>query len=473
MVRRLSLSTLLLTVLAAALGAYVYLVEVRGGARADRAKEQAARLLPFPSSAATMLVIERPDGRIDFHKENGVWRITSPVNAAADEDAVTRLLGDADAARIERTLTEPVADTADGLDHPIRLTIAAGDQREVIVLGKPSPTGDFLYARAGSGRLLLLSGRLRDTAEKSLYELRDKTALDFAPDEVAAITLTNRGHRVQLGRAGDAASSSWEMTEPLRAPADGRLIGRSLDLLNHVRAESFASEAPTDLKRFGLDAPWGSARFDLRGGHSDTLLLGNRITVGGIARYYARHPAGGPVFTINENVPADAERPPADWRERHVVDFTTADVTELRMISPERTVVCVRSTGREPESWHLAGFNGIVDENADLGKAARLPTAVSADRSRVEDLLSRLSDLKVSGFLDGADPNESRFGLIPPLLKVIARDAKGVRLAAVSFGKATAGSRYATSSHLGGVYLLPESAAAPFRADLDHLSADH
>ena len=45
-----------------------------------------------------------------------------------------------------------------------------------------------------------------------------------------------------------------------------------------------------------------------------------------------------PVVTINDNLPRDARQPAADWRERRVADFNRADVTELRLMAPDRTL---------------------------------------------------------------------------------------------------------------------------------------
>jgi hypothetical protein len=495
---RLSRTTGLLAALAVLLGVYVYLVEVRGGARREQAKAAATHLLPFPSETATELVIERAGERLVCRKEGGRWRLTAPVRTEADEATVSRLLEDVTAAAIERTVeAEPRDLAAFGLTRPTVLTIAAGPRRQSIEIGKENPTGSFVFARqrpepgsktAPTAPVLLVERRLLNAAEKTLYDLREKTVLDFSPEDVGGITFTHGSRKTRLerdrggetegkGEGSEAGSpppstsggppAGWRLVEPLRARADRSHVDRSLNLLTYLRAEKFVSEKPERLEQYGLAPPWGSVRFDLRGGRSEALLFGRKTEAGALSRYYARRPGSGPIFTINDNLPREARQPPGEWRERHVTDFVGADVAELRLISPHRTIVCAKrekeGATEGPEEWGLAEFAGKVSEGMNLAAAARLPAAWLADRDRVEDLLSRLGMLEAKAFLDGSGPGEPRFGLRTPELKIVAIGLAGQTLASVALGARLGDSRYATSPHLGGVFLVPASDGDRFR----------
>jgi hypothetical protein len=467
--RRLSATTWGFGALLLLLGGYVYLVEVRGGERSERARAAAEHFLPFPPEAATEVILERPEARVVCRREAGAWRIVAPVRSAADDFTLERLLKDASEAKVDRPLPASPADLARyGLaPHPVRLAVAAGSQRVAVRIGKDTPTGDTVYAqRETPGAPVLLAGRqLRSVAEKTLYDLREKRVLAIRPEDLASITFTNRGRRVRLihepAKAGEP-HDRWFLVEPRRALADRGRIERSLNLLDYVRAEEFVSETPERLERYGLAPPWGSARFDLKDGHFETVLLGTKHEVGAVTRTFAHHPGPGPVFTINDNLPDDAQRPPEEWRERHAADFERADVAELRLITPARTVVCAKKdTG---DDWTLAEFAGAVAEGMNLGAAARLPNALHANRDRVDELVSHLATLEAKTFLEGARPSEPRVGLAKPSLKVVALDKAGKTLASVSFGAAQGEQRFATSSHLDGVYLVPAPDAARFRA---------
>src|SRR5204863_1488706 len=110
-----------------------------------------------------------------------------------------------------------------------------------VQVGKENPTGGLVFARrAGAngsapGPVLLVDRRLRDAADKQLYDLRDKTALDFSCEDVAAITYERGGHRVRLVRSPATpgeAEARWDIVQPIRARADRGEIQRSLNVLS-------------------------------------------------------------------------------------------------------------------------------------------------------------------------------------------------------------------------------------------------
>jgi hypothetical protein len=466
--RRLTTNTWGLAAALALLGAYFYLVEVRGGEREEKTEQAITHLLPFPSDAANELVIQRPDERIICRKENGLWQIVAPIRTDAEDTTVNRILSDLAESKVDRSVVAHPTDLATyGLARPLLLTVAAGKLRQTIEVGKENPTGNFVFARrrqegpsgasSGAGAVLVVDRRIRDAAEKKLYDLRDKTVLDFSPDDVIALTYTDGSRDVRLVRqAGipDDPMPGWKMLQPIRVRADRGAVERSLNLVSSLRAEQFASERPEHLDRYGLDHPWGSARFSLKGGHTELLLLGHKTTEGALTRYFARKPGSGPVFTINDNLPRDAEQPPEQWREKHVTDFTRADVAELRLIGPSRTVVCAKKTDPNSDDWGVAEFAGKVAEGMNLAAAARMPSAMRADRDRVSDLLAHLGTLEAKSFVDGAKASDPKFGLAHPSLKIVAIDKAGKTLASVSLGARTGDHLYATGPHLAGIFLV-------------------
>jgi hypothetical protein len=476
--KHLSITTWLFAALAAALGVYVYLAEVRGGERRERTQQAAARLLSFPAASATELVIARPDARIVCRKEPDRWRIVAPIRADADETTLTRLLEDIGSARIERSLSNRSEDLAAyGLTHPVLLMVAAGSRRQSFRIGRASPTGEFVFVRREQpgAPVLLVERRLRQAAEKTLTDLREKSVFTFAPEDVTAVDFVRHGRRVRLVRAPTGtgeAQAGWQITEPLPARADRGLVDRHLELLSGLRAEDFVSETQAGRTRYGLAVPWGSARFALKGGRAEMLSLGSKTVEGALTRWYACRPGTGPIFTINDNLPGDVQRTVSEWRERHVTDFAREDVAELRLLTPQRTVVCAKGEDQKRGAeWRLAEYNGPVAEGMRLGAAARMPGALRADPDRVEDLIGRLATLQAGAFLDGARPNAPRFGLTRPALKVTALDRNGRALASVSFGARQGTDCFATNSHLGDLFLVPAADVERFRVRAENLAA--
>lgn len=490
--RRLAGTTWLLLAAAGMLGAYVYVVEVRGGGARDRATEAAARLLPFPASAATEFSLETGGVPIVCRKVAGHWRVVAPITAPGDDLTIEKEIGDLGDARVQRTITAARTGLGEyGLTRPTLLTVAAGARRETIEVGKGNPTDEFVYAMraAATGAevdVAVVDRKLKNVCDKSLYDLRDKTALDFDPQSVRAITYAANGRLVRLFRCGASAggdvpgwlvATSGDSLIACTAPqnnqavsglrADRGLVERHLELVSSTRAEAFVSDQPANLRRFGLDPPSGEAMFDLDGGRAMTMLIGGRTADGSLTRYFARSSAGGPVFTINENLPGDVQTSPDTWRERHAVDFEKADVAEIRLISPQRSI----EIAKQPDTgqWHEAEYLGRVSEAMNLAASARMPGAQQADADRVGDLLGRLATLQASAFAKGASP--AAIGLSSPQLKVVLLDKDSKPLASVSFGASHGSQVYATSPHLGGVFLVPASDAGRFRIGLDALAS--
>jgi hypothetical protein len=475
--RRMALTTWTSLGLAALLGTYVYVVEVKGGAQSEQRQEAAAHVVSISASTATELVIEHGRNRVVCRKEGSHWRVVAPVRAEGDDVTIERVLKDVAEAKIDRTVAAHTANPATfGLAEPVTIVIADGARREAVQVGKENPTGGFVFARRGadpaeSRPVLLVDRRLRDAADKQLYDLRDKTALDFSSDEVASITFRRGSRVVRLVRSPATpgeAEARWDIVEPVRARADRGEIQRSLNVLSFVRAERFASETPVGLERFGLAPPWGSARFDLGGARAQSLLIGARTTDGALTRNYARRPSGGPVFTINDNLARDVDRAPETWREHHVVDFNRNDAAELRLITSSATVTCAKQEGGD---WGVAEFRGPVVENMDLGAAARMATAVKGDRDRIEQLLGSLGTLEAKSFISAGKSTDGRFGLNKPSLKVVVLDKGKKPLATVSFGARNGPLLFATGPHIGGVFAVGASDVEKFHRTASDLAA--
>ena len=256
--RRLSTNTWILAAFLAALGAYSYLVEVRGGERQEQAQQRITHLLPFPSDAATELDIERPGERIVCRKQAGQWRIVAPVRTDADDTTINRILSDMAESKVNRTVTAHPTDLSTfGLSHPLLLTVASGTTRQTIRVGKENPTGSFVFAQrvtepafphvSSSQAVLVVDQRIRDAAEKKLYDLREKTILDFSPDDVTALTYVDGGRTIRMVRQPGIQDDPQpgDVDEALRID----VVAEALELRDRQFAP--ASERAVDLSAGG------------------------------------------------------------------------------------------------------------------------------------------------------------------------------------------------------------------------------
>ena len=196
--RRTTKTPLALAAIAAALGAYIAMVE-RHRTSTDEARVLRPRLLQgFNRPAVTEIALERT-GRTKFllsrvggtpragDSSAGEWRVM-PDDAPAAGSAVATLLDvlDGDSLDIDRESAAPAGTT--GLDAPVaRLTIATATQRWAIALGRLDASGRGVFVRvSGDPRTLVVGRRLRELVEQDSTAFRERRLL--APEVTASLT---------------------------------------------------------------------------------------------------------------------------------------------------------------------------------------------------------------------------------------------------------------------------------------------
>ena len=91
---------LVLLLLVAGLGAYLYWVEV------PKARQEAtkAKLVSASPDDITAIDLIYPDREIALRKQDGAWRLTKPIEAPADDTAVKTLLTALTGAEVQKSL---------------------------------------------------------------------------------------------------------------------------------------------------------------------------------------------------------------------------------------------------------------------------------------------------------------------------------------------------------------------------------
>src|SRR5262245_45040117 len=171
-----------LAILAVAMGGAYYAVEMRGREAREEAARAERRLVNFDPARVREIAIEKPDERIVVKAYGAGWRITAPVDEAADDSVVDGLLSFVRGLEKVRSL-DGVRDLATvGLDRPT-MTLGFGvedGERLTLLLGGPNPARTGIYAAiAGAPAVFLAPARLGAELGKSPYlaELRDRTIL--------------------------------------------------------------------------------------------------------------------------------------------------------------------------------------------------------------------------------------------------------------------------------------------------------
>ncbi len=378
-------STLALLVVAVGLGAYIYFVERhRDPASAPEPNEE---LFTFDADDVRELEVRAEDGAVtELRQDDGVWRLVAPVEAAADDVSATSLAATLSSLEINRVLDEgPVDLEPFGLAAPaIEIGVAAdgGNGRQRLLIGDETPTGSDRYAKLdASDRVFLIPGYHRTTLNKTTFDLRDKTLLDFDRDALDRLEVMSGERTIGLARDGD----DWRLAEPLEAAADFGTVEGLIGSLGSGRMRAVASESPAALGEYGLDAPAYTVSLHA-GSATATLHVGAEAEDG---TYYAHDAARPLVFTVDTSLVTNLERGADEYRRKDLFAFRAFNASRLEVQRGDDTVVFEKRAAPVTEA----------DEDGEDTWELAAPESGGVPHDAMDDLLSKLSGLRAASFV--------------------------------------------------------------------------
>ncbi len=334
--------TLVLAILAAAVGAYIWLVE------APRMEREALpeRLLDVSLDDIATVDLSYPrGGRIHIRREGPGWQMTEPVSYPADTTVVENLLRSVEELEVERTLeTDEALELSNyGLDGTgtqarVALTLTDGTELPAIVVGRTTPVGTSAFARLENGERVVLTPLLfHSTVRKTPFDLREKHLFDLDTRAVLAIELTAGETDVRIERRGD----DWHFTSPFQDRADTAAMGSLLNAANDGRAEAFADGDDVDRGALGLAEPFLSIGYQLGGGRTVSLTLGAEPIAeagdgaegaqeGAKPTYWIERGSDGQVARVPEWIAGRFTKHPNELRDRHVFRCDAASAHSIR-----------------------------------------------------------------------------------------------------------------------------------------------
>ena len=297
-----------------------------------------------------------------------------------------------------RVVDENASDLAPyGLAEPkIKIAFKAeGGKSGEVHLGDKTPTAGDVYAvMPGTKKVFLVSSFLETTFDKKPFDLRDKRVVKFERDKVDALELTRGNDSIRMTRK----DSEWKVDKPIAGRGDyshDRRAAHAAVHRRHVRdrrqqrrptSRSTGSIGRASRSRSGA----GSSQAVLEIGNARRQAVRARqVAADGV---HARHDAG--------RRPQEAVRPvPQEGPVRVAALLDGQGAGHAR-------------TDGGAKTWE---FSKIKRDNADVWQVApEGGQAVDADRPKLDDLLNKLTDLKMGALVDGTKPT----GLNAPILTV-------------------------------------------------------
>ena len=234
-------STGVLLVVFLGLAAYIRFVD--SGAPSSDAEIRDKVFALEPDAIVELRVRADSGETTTLEKADGAWRIVEPTSVDADESEASAITSSLASLEIQRVVEEESGDLEPfGLAEP-RIDVAfkldeATDLRH-LQIGNTAPTGDTLYASVeGETRVILISGFLDRTFNRTTFDLRDKAIMKFDRDAVDAVEVAGVARAVRLAKG----ESEWTMTAPWQARGDYGTVEGLLGRLNTAQMRSIETE---------------------------------------------------------------------------------------------------------------------------------------------------------------------------------------------------------------------------------------
>jgi Domain of unknown function (DUF4340) len=398
-------TTLVLLVIAAAVFAYLLLVERNRPNTADAARA-AQNVVNFDREKIDGVVIQNGDDKIDIRKHGEKWRLETPIKDQADASAVNNLLLDLenwqkDASISTKEMDADKSKLSDyGLTQPkLRLKLSGEKAPPEIFFGKDAAVEGKMYVRFGNSKeTFLVSQSVKKSIDKKPEEFRDRKLTDLILAQVVRVVLKTPAGEMELQKLGD----HWDITKPLHARADDQKVNDLVAQITTARIQQFVADDKGDLHPYGLAEPRGSMTLftpdDKPGSPGQTLQIGGPVGAGEKEKdqVYVRFAARGFVYTLPKKVDEMLNTKPDDLRDRHLVRIDTKILDRVTIEAPGKGKTVL---ARKDENWTIASRNNV-----------------SANSTEVRRLIDTMQNEQVTKFVEDVASNLPKYGLDKPQL---------------------------------------------------------
>ncbi|MFZ5447360.1 MAG: DUF4340 domain-containing protein [Thermodesulfobacteriota bacterium] len=326
-------------------------------------EEQAKQVFFLKESEISDLSLVRGKDEVRLVKQDKEWRLTAPLNTKADQTIVDSMLTTLARLRKERDLGEEKDRKAFGLDKPtlvVKFTVQGKPHQ--LAIGAKVPGDQNYYARAGEDpRLLMISQGSKDSLDRQLLALRDKSLLAFITDEVNGLKIATGKTAVELEKTGPG---SWRWVGRPDFKVRGDKVDKLLRDLHVARAKNFLEPPPKNLRALGLDPKRQTEITVVTPGGRQTLFLGEPQDDAA----YARKGAGGTVVLVEATLAQDIAKALASLEDRRLWSGAISQVYQVVWGPPGKTW----TAKKDKNSWEITG----PDQAATRQPSVRLEMAL-------------------------------------------------------------------------------------------------
>jgi hypothetical protein len=313
-------------------------------------EQQAKEVFSFKPQDITGLTLIRGAQTVRLVKQDQVWRLAAPLEDKADQGIVDAMVMTLARLASDRRLGPQPELKPFGLDKPgLVVGFPTPEKSGRLALGAETPGGRAWYALKDQGpEVLVISGHRKDSLDKSLLALRDKTLLAFSPDKVAALKITTDDGVTLLEKTGPGA---WRQAGQDDFKVRGDRVETLLRQLQMGRIKDFPAEPP-ELRDVGL-APEPAVQVALRLDSGQVVLsLGDKQG----ARLYGRGNLSGPVVQVEPDLADHIDKLLASLEDRRLWPGPVTEVAKIVWGPPDKPW----TAAKEKDGWKVTSPEGAV-----------------------------------------------------------------------------------------------------------------
>ena len=302
------------------------------------------------------------------------WMFEAPLSAKADPALVSTAINKLTAAKAIRFIEpEAIDPVLLGFESPsMRVTLQGNKRRQTLLVGNAdiSASEPAYFAKLEDNpTAFTLAAKPFDDLRLAQDALRERNILNFKPEALSAIDISNNGLQIRLQKLENGGwhvvqSDTGADIQPRRA--DPEIISTLISELLALRATGFAVDAPLpgDLEQLGFNEPRRTVKLSFNGDTPLTLTLAHPENEND--KLYARSSAAEYVYEVDRR--ATLRMLPLNslsYRDRTLESLPEAAV--IRSIRLERlsdeSIILERDSAGGPGSWQIALAN-LPEEEA-------------------------------------------------------------------------------------------------------------
>jgi hypothetical protein len=428
--------TLWMLLVLVAFSVYYFLIELPQEKKQQEEKKRSETVLQFEDNALVEFTYSQKDN--SFHlKRSGPdsWDLTQPVQAKGDTLAFLDYLAELQILKITRVVEESASDLSKyGLKDPsLKFTLKFKDQStKTLLIGDQSPLGHDLYGmlEGGQSRVLLISA-FRDSLERKVYDLRDKTLLQFKVGEVQLIQLTRKDETFKLQHN----DQGWKFADEAGLKSDADEVQNFLHSVLRGQPKAFIDEQPVSLSKYGLDKPQIRLVVKLKSAteeKEETLLIGSKKEDEG---YYAKSNAPN-VVLVSDKLFETLSKRSVTFLDRKLMHLDEKKVTAFSLSNAEEQIKVVR----KGDAWNITQ-----------------PEPTAGDTATVNSLLFDFNEARIKEYIQTEITDPVLFGLKPPK-QTFSIEQEGQGVWSLGIGNRTSDGKhvFANRSSDSTVFILEE-----------------